>query len=70
MLSTATTVEIGYLVDLANKQFNRTVESPKPFAFLADSDQQESISQIRGNFQATAFVQDNYRVRVYNPQSK
>ena len=49
---------------------NRTVEPPKPIAFLTYSDQQESISNIQGKLQAIAFDQDVYGVWVYNPQSK
>ena len=58
------------LLDLPNKQFNRTVEPAIPIAVLAGSDQQESISKILGKIQAYAFDQDFYGVWVYSPQSK
>ena len=57
---------IHYLLDHPSKQFKRTVEPPKPFAFLTESDQRKSKSQIHAN----AFDQDIHGVWVYSRQSK
>ena len=43
------------ILELPEKQFNRTVGPPKPIASLTDSNQQESISKNQGKLQATAF---------------
>ena len=59
-----------YLLNLPNKEFNRTVEPANPIAFPTDSDQQEKMSEVQGRIQATAFDQDNYGVWVLNPQSQ
>ena len=62
--------QVRYLLDLTKKQLNRNLEPLKPTAFLTDSDQQESICIIQGNFKATAFYQKIYGVGVYRPQYK
>ena len=56
---------VRYLLDLPNKQFNRTVEPPKPIAFPTDSE-----GKNQGKLAATAFDQKIYGVWVYSPQSK
>ena len=68
----ATTVKIMFVIflDLPHKQYNRTVEPPKPIAFLTDSDQQESIRKVQGKLQIITFDPDIYGIWVYSPQSK
>ena len=38
---------VQYLLDLPNKQFNRTIYPSKPIEFRGDPDQQKSTCKIR-----------------------